>query len=203
MTASGDDYSVEVGPFNDGTRVFFFISAIDNESQSVISDTLSFEVGYVAPVLYINEFMASNDSANADEYGEYEDWIEIYNPGTEAVDIGGMYITDALDDLTVWQIPDTAPDSTTIQPGCFLLLYADKQPEQGILHVKIKLSGSGEAIGLTAPNGTTVIDSLTYDSAVQGAIGYGLDTDKSCGRQPDGSNNWLVFDNPTPGASNQ
>ncbi len=202
MTASGAQYQADLGTFADGSRIFFLISATDDKALTTVSDTLSFEVGYIAPVLYINEFMASNDAANTDEFGEFEDWIEIYNPGTEAVDIGGMYITDGLDALTTWQIPDRAPDSTTIQPGGYLLLYADKQPEQGILHVNVKLSGSGEQIGLTAPNGTTVIDSLTYDSGTAGAIGFGLDTDKSCARQPDASANWQVDDTPTPGATN-
>ncbi len=202
MTLAGTKYQADLGTFADGSEIYFFITAVDDGAKSTVTDTLSFEVGYIAPVLYINEFMASNDAANADEFGEFEDWIEIYNPGIEAVDIGGMYITDGLDDLTAWQIPDRAPDSTTIQPGGYLLLYADKQPEQGILHVNVKLSGSGEQIGLTAPNGTTVIDSLTYDAGTVGAIGYGLDTDKSCARQPDGSANWQVDDTPTPGAGN-
>jgi len=114
-----------------------------------------------------------------------------------------MYITDDLADLPLYQIPETAPDSTTIPAGGFLLLYADKQPEQGILHVNIKLSGSGEQIGLAAPDGVTVIDSLTYDSDDANAIGFGLDTDMSCGRQPDGSDNWIIYDgNSTPGESN-
>ena len=202
MSLSGTLYQASLGTFADGTTIYFFITAADEQGKTAVSDTLSFEVGYVAPVLYINEFMASNDAANADEFGEFEDWIEIYNPGTIAVDIGGMYITDGLDALTTWQIPNRAPDSTTIEPGGYLLLYADKQPEQGVLHVNIKLSGSGEQIALTAPNGTTVIDSLTYDAGTVGAIGYGLDTDKSCARQPDGSNNWQVDDTPTPAASN-
>ena len=202
MSLAGALYQADLGTVSDGATIFFFITAVDDQAKTTVSDTLLFEVGYVAPVLYINEFMASNDAANADEFGEFEDWIEIYNPGTVAVDVGGMYITDDLGDLVAWKIPDRAPDSTTIQPGGYLLLYADGQPEQGILHVDIKLTGSGEQVGLTAPNGTTVIDSLTYDADTAGAIGYGLDTDKSCARQPDGSANWQVDDTPTPAASN-
>jgi len=34
--------------------------------------------------LYINEFMASNDFSIQDEYGENEDWIEIYNSAAAA-----------------------------------------------------------------------------------------------------------------------
>ena len=202
MTLAGTKYQANLGTFADGSRIFFIISASDDKSKTTVSDTLSFEVGYIAPVLYINEFMASNDSGYTDENGDHDDWIEIYNPGTEAVDIGGMYITDGLDALTTWQIPTNAPDTTTIQPGGFLVLFADKESEQGVLHVEIKLSGSGEQIGLTAPNGTTVIDSLTYDAGTAGAIGFGLETDKSCARQPDGSANWQVDDTPTPGTSN-
>lgn len=208
MTLSGSLYEATLGTFNDGTRVFFFITATDDEAESTVSDTLSFEVGYVAPVLFINEFMASNDAAtiDPDEDGNdgdpYEDWIEIFNPGTEAVDIGGMYITDDLDKPTKYQIPATNPESTTIQPGGYLILWADKEMHQGVTHVDFGLSGGGEQIGLTAPNGTTIIDSLTYDASTAGVIGYGLETDKSCARQPDASDNWVVDDTPTPGASN-
>ncbi len=194
MTLTGAVYQAELGTFPDGTRIYFFITATDQENAVTVSDTLSFEVGYVPPVLYINEFLASNDSCCADEYGEYDDWIEIYNPGPDPVDIGGMYITDDLSDLTAWQIPTTAPDSTTIQPNDFLVLWADKQPEQGILHVNIKLSSGGEQVGLVAPNGTTVIDSLTFGPQT---------TDVSYGRYPDGSDNWQTFANPTPGFPNQ
>ena len=194
MTPAGAVYQAELGTFDDGTRIFFFITAIDAKGATAVSDTLSFEVGYVPPVLFINEFLASNDSCCTDENGEYDDWIEIYNPGPDAVDIGGMYVTDDLSDLTAWQIPATAPDTTTIPAGGFLVLWADKQPEQGVLHVKIKLSSSGEQIGLTAPNGTTVLDSLTFGAQT---------TDVSYGRLPDGSNNWQTFNTPTPGAPNQ
>ena len=145
------------------------------------------------PEIVINEFLASNDVCCLDENGENDDFIEIYNYGTEPVDIGGMYITDDLADPTIWQIPTTASDSTTIQPGGFLLLWADKESEQGVLHVEIKLSGSGEQIGLFTINGT-VVDSLTFGEQT---------TDVSYGRIPDGSNTWEYFESPTPGVSNE
>ncbi len=194
MTANGDTYTADLGTFPDGSTIYFYIKATDAAAHVALSDTLSFQVGFVAPVLYINEFMASNDTTYLDPTtNDYPDWIEIYNPNSTPIDIGGYYITDGLDDLTTWQIPTTAPDSTTIPAGGFLLLLADKKPEAGVLHVNIKLSGSGEQIGLTAPNGTTIIDSLTFGQQT---------TDVSEGREPDGSDNWVFFTNPTPGASN-
>ncbi len=146
-------------------------------------------------IFVINEFLASNDSCYADEHGDFDDWIEIYNAGNVTENIAGMYFTDDLTDLTNSQIPADDPDLTTIPPGGFLLLWADKEPEQGILHLEdVKLSGSGEQIGLTDVDGTTIIDSLTYGEQT---------TDVSEGRMPDGSDNWQFFETPTPGESNQ
>ena len=143
--------------------------------------------------IYINEYLASNDACCTDENGEYDDFIEIYNGGSASVDIGGMYITDDLSKTTEWQIPITAPDSTTIDPGGFLVLWADKESEQGILHVEIKLSGDGEQIGLYASDGSTVVDTLTFDAQT---------ADVSQGRNPDGSETWATLTTPTPGTTN-
>ncbi len=149
--------------------------------------------------LVINEFMASNDYSIVDENGDHEDWIEIYNAGTQAVDIGGMWVTDDLANPMTSMIPDTNPEITTIQPGGYLILWADKQPEQGILHLDdVKLSGSGEDIGLFDVDGVTLIDGFTFGAQT---------TDISYGRMPDGSDNWEYFGEghdsmPTPGAAN-
>jgi hypothetical protein len=40
-------------------------------------------VSAVEITLVINEFMASNNSSVQDPQGRYDDWIEIYNYGTE------------------------------------------------------------------------------------------------------------------------
>ena len=209
MTATGSDYSAIIATQSDSTIVSYFVKAVDDESAESFSDTTTYIVlasAYQPPELYINEFMASNDAANTDEYGEYEDWIEIYNASSKAVDIGGMYITDGLDKPKEYMIPTRSSDSTTIPAGGYLVLYADKESEQGILHCEIKLSGSGEQIGLYSTDATNnvPIDTLTYNADDSNAIGYGLDTDKSCGRKPDGSNTWNVYEtaNISPGATN-
>ena len=103
--------------------------------------------------LLINEFMASNDFAVADpdddgsgDASVYDDWIEIYNAGTKAINMAGMYVTDDPQDLTLWQVPDTDPAKTTILPGGFLVIWADGEMDQGVLHADFKLSGGGEDI---------------------------------------------------------
>jgi uncharacterized protein YaiE (UPF0345 family) len=145
--------------------------------------------------LYINEFLASNDASNTDEFGEFEDWIEIYNSNNQPTDIGGLFITDNLANSAKWQIPTNRPDLTTIPAGGFILLYADEQPAQGPLHVNIKLSGGGEQIGLFQIQGgvATQLDGLTYTAQT---------TNKSEGRLPDGTGAIQPLNQLTPGASN-
>ena len=144
--------------------------------------------------LMINEFLASNDSCYADPEGEFDDWIEIYNDGNIPADLGGMYITDDLGDLMMWQIPDTDPDLTAVYPGAYLILWADKEPAQGVLHVDIKLDADGEDIGFVENDGITIVDSYTFGPQ---------ETDVSEGRVTDGADEWQFFEDPTPGASNQ
>jgi uncharacterized repeat protein (TIGR01451 family) len=143
--------------------------------------------------VFINEFMASNAGILADEAGEYDDWMELYNAGTAPVDIGGMYITDKLSDPAKWQIPATAPTATTIAAGGYLILWFDKEPAQGVLHVNAKLSAGGEAISLFATDGQTQIDGLEFGPQT---------TDISYGRWPDGSSSFQFFTIPSPGATN-
>ena len=181
-----------------GTIVSYYIEAEDNEQVIARfpenNNLIEYEVDYNCPSLFINEFLALNRTTNQDPEGEYDDWIEIYNASEEAINISGMYITDDLTDHSHWyQIPETNPDSTTIQPGDFILLWADNDSADGILHLGFNLTGSGEQIGLFAYYGTTPIDTLSF--GIQSM-------DVSFGRNPDGSENWEFFTEPTPAFSN-
>jgi len=173
-------------------QVYYYqVSAVDRAgNESTLSDVES--AIYLAPILVINEFLASNDSCCTDESGEYDDYIEIHNFGTAAADIGGYIITDEIGNYDdYYQIP-TGNDSTIIEPGGFLLLWADKDSEQGVLHVEIKLSVAGEQIGLFMQDSITVIDTLTFAEQFD---------DISYGRYPDGSGSWH-FMHPSPDTAN-
>jgi hypothetical protein len=145
--------------------------------------------------LYINEFMASNSSGHTDEYGEDEDWIEIYNAGDLDVDLAGLYLTDDLAYPNKWQILAGAPEITTIGTKSYLVLYADNDISQGPLHLGFKLGSGGEEIGLAHLSGTAVywLDSLTYGPQL---------TDISYGRYPDGNLLWVNMESSTPWMSN-
>jgi hypothetical protein len=143
----------------------------------------------------INEFLASNQYFLPDPDGqdEYDDWIEIYNAGDKAVDIGGLYITDNRSNRTRYRIPTTHPEKTTILPRGYLILWADSQLDQGALHVDFKLSSDGEDIGIYDEQGR-VIDETTYPAQVP---------DVSTGRSLRDPNVWISFSVPTPGKVNQ
>lgn len=141
--------------------------------------------------LFVNEFMADNDTIleDPDEAGSYPDWIELYNPGSETIDLGRLYLTDDLTDPTQFQIPD----GVTIAGGGFLLFYADDNTDQGDQHTNFKLSAAGESVGLFGADGVTQIDAVTFTAQT---------TDVAYGRYPDGTGSWAVMCAATPGSSN-
>ncbi len=145
--------------------------------------------------LFINEFLASNQTDIVDEFGQHDDWFEIYNNNNTPVNIGGLYVTDNLTMLTKYQIPNTNPAATTIPAKGFLLLWADEETTQGVMHAGIKLGNSGEQLGLVQVSGTTtrIIDSLSFGPQTANI---------SRGRLPNGGNTFVPFTTTTPGASN-
>jgi hypothetical protein len=140
--------------------------------------------------LVINELMASNHRTleDPDEPGEFPDWIELYNGTDGTIDLGGMYMTDEFQDLTKWQIAD----GVSIEPGQYLIFYADDDGTQGVYHTNYNLSINGETVVLVDSDGKTIIDSILFDGQLE---------DVSYGRFPDGGDSW-GFQNPTPGLPN-
>lgn len=140
--------------------------------------------------LKINEIMASNTTLLSD-LNNYGDWVEIYNPSNQDIDIAGYYVTDNYSLPTKYQIP-TGETSTIIPAGGYKLIWADDSAR--VLHANFKLSASsGERFALVNNDGTTFIDSISF--GVQTA-------DISYGRTSDGSDTWTFFNTATPNASN-
>jgi hypothetical protein len=105
----------------------------------------------------INELMASNSTTMADNFGEFDDWIELYNNGTSSVDLSGWYFTDNPANLNKWQIPQ----GTSIAQGDYMIFWADEDSSQGWNHCNFKLSASGEMLWLLDSN-LAIRDSLTF-----------------------------------------
>ncbi len=142
-------------------------------------------------VLFLNEFLAANDSTIRDEAGDYDDWVELYNVGADPIDLGGVSLTDNIADPRKWAFPDT-----TIPAGGFLLVWADNEESEGPLHAPFNLAAAaGEELGLFALDSpwVLVVDTLRFGPQA---------VDTSFGRFPDGGTEWRLFPDPTPGGSN-
>lgn len=143
----------------------------------------------------INEIMSSNVAVNQDQAGEFEDWFEIYNAGTSAIDLTGYFVSDDADEPTLYRFPRCNNDMT-IAAGEYKIFWADEDLEQGFDHVDFKLSSGGEFLGLYTPDGSTPVDSVTFPA---------LDDDKTYGvNGNDKANGWVTFEGAdvTPAAAN-
>ena len=112
-----------------------------------------FQPGLRADVI-ITEFMADNDSVLADEDGDFSDWIELYNSGTDSVDLEGWYLSDDPEALEAWRFP-----ALVLEAGDFVLVFAsgkDRAAVGGELHTSFRLDSSGEYLGLIQQDGVTV-----------------------------------------------
>jgi len=143
--------------------------------------------------LAINEFMASNSSCKTDPQGQYDDWIELYNYGTDAINVGGMYLTDNLSFPSKWRIPYGNSAATTIPAGGYLLIWADNDITDTGLHANFKLDADGEELALFDTDGSTLIDSVAFGAQT---------TDISYGRYPDANDEQRFFGFASPGGQN-
>lgn len=115
--------------------------------------------------LYLNELCITN-KMYVDENRDADDWIELYNAGNTPINIGGMYISDARNNLTKWQIPENNQAKTTIPAKGFLMLWADGEPNEGVLHTNFSLSASKKqtvTLSRMVEDTIQVIDSVRYE----------------------------------------
>jgi len=124
----------------------------------------------------INELMPKNFSTATDEEGKYEDWIELYNNSSSAVDISGYYLSDDFTNPNKW----TFPASTTIAANGYLIVWCDQDTLDTGLHTNFKLSSGGETLILSNASGFAVNQvtypevetSTTYGRYVNGTGGF-------------------------------
>lgn len=197
MSKTGTHYSVQIPPYPQGTLIMYYLEATDSLGQSTRypagapEELETYKVGYTPPEIVINEFLADNKTSSSDEFGDYDDWVELYNAGPVTISLEGFYLSDKLDNPRKWALP-----STTIAPGEFLLIWCDKDADQGAYHANFKLSRDGESIGLfdTDANGNIRLDAIAFTAQR---------TDISYGRRPNGTSTWVTLQPPTPGESNE
>ncbi|MBL4668718.1 MAG: lamin tail domain-containing protein, partial [Flavobacteriales bacterium] len=137
--------------------------------------------------LVINEISASNSTIQADQDGEFDDWIELYNNTSSPIVLDGYYLSDNSTNITKW----TFPAGTTINANNFLIVWADKDTLQTGLHANFKLSSSGESILLSNSSGN-LINEITFGVQT---------TDITFGRYQNGTGSFILM-NPSFDAVN-
>lgn len=165
--------------------------------------------------IVINEIIAKDvtDPYYLDLSGGAADWVELYNKGSKAINIAGMYITDTESDETAWQqIPSSDSALTIIPPRGFLVLICGATDASGVdlptqildshILIDMGISASKDSIiVLYDPEKTEVYRTANFGiNAPQGE----LPNDKSTGPTPDGGNitDWKILASKTPGAPN-
>jgi len=176
-------YVFRVG-LSDG-RVAFFPSA-------TLTRPFAYRVGGVelgrgeTGDLVINELMAANDSTVADEAGEFDDWIELFNRGTNPVDLSGYHLSDDPADPWAYPLP-----GLHLGPGEYMLIWCDNDLDQGPNHAPFALSRDGESAVLSMSD--TIVDQIDFGPQ---------DADVSLARSSDGEEPWVTCQTPSPGAPN-
>ncbi len=136
----------------------------------------------------INEVCSDNENIIADEEGDYEDWIEIFNNSNVPINLQGYFLSDDEEDLDQWSFPNVE-----IPAFDFILVFASGKDFLGTeAHTNFKISKNGETIIFSNSQGI-IIDQLIVPA---------LEVDQSYGRQPDGSEDLEFFFDPTPKVTN-
>lgn len=133
----------------------------------------------VSPVV-INEVMADNASTQANEAGDFSDWIELYNLDWDPVDLSGW--------LLVKGSPTNAdqfafPANTLIYPNGYLTVWFDKDTNSAGFHTGFALSKGGDQVNLMSWDRSQIFDSVGFGAQI---------SDMSIGRIPDGYGEWQL-----------
>lgn len=150
-------------------------SGTPTESDPQLVDS-SVDPPFEADHLVINEMVAMGTSG---------DWVELYNPTEEAIDLSTWEITDdEANNALAWRLPE----DISIDAGGYFLIWCDDGAEG--LHADFQLS-AGEHITLFSSTGLR-IDSVEVPE---------LAADVASARVPDAWSTWETQE-PTPEATN-
>lgn len=143
----------------------------------------------------LNEVLAENVTVLRNTAtGNYDDWFELHNGGTNTVDLTSYSLTDDPADPAAFVIPP----GYVLPPGGFLLVWADGKPSANSatnaeLHTNFKLAKSGDELALFGPDGK-LVDRTAFGAQI---------ADVSIGRFPDGADvPFEAMASPSPAESN-
>ncbi len=185
FTASSGVGSLSFTPTNSQEYIL-----IASNAAGLFTRAVSVAVGVSKLPVRISEIVADNQYSLSDGYGDAPDWIELRNTGNAAVNLAGYGLSDDPGKPTKWVFP-----AVNLAGHGTLVVFASGSNEPldpaGNLQASFQLTKAGGAVVLTAPDGTTTVDSLpAYPE---------MDTDLAYGRDLEGR--WRFME-PTPDAPN-
>lgn len=161
-------------PAGTGATQFYFYA--ENQAAGAFSPARAEFEFHTVPstgTVVINEFLASNQETVADQDGEFNDWIELTNTSAETIDLSGWYLSDNADLPAKWAFPN----GVFLDPGSYLVVWADGDTDQAGLHTNFSISAAGEELLLVRP-----------DLSVADQVFFGPQSpDISMARCPDGT----------------
>ena len=180
---------ISYGRAQDGTYKYFACTTPGSENSDLCSASPDFSDISVTPGnVAINEYQLLNKVTLRDEDGEYCEWVEIKNLGSEAVNLAGYGLSDNMYNIGKWHFPELQ-----LQAGeCIIVFLSGKDRTREELHAGFGLNKEETRLILTDAYGRTIdIADLKMD-ANTASVGRGLKD----------SSIWLYFPSPTPGEDN-
>lgn len=121
----------------------------------------------------LNEWMTKNECVMYDEYGDFNDWVELHNISERPVDLNGYGLSDYSADPLKWTFPPV-----TIEPDGYLIVMlsgkeAEEVTDSTYIHANFKLSENDKVLRFSNPQGIK-IDSVDIIPA-PGTISHGRD----------------------------
>jgi hypothetical protein len=110
--------------------------------------------------VYINEFLADNQHSMKDNNGDYSGWIELYNGGSEPLNLGGWFLTDTPTNLTKWRFPVIG-----LLPGNYVVVFASgkgRTNDLAHLHTNFHLRKEGGYLALVTPSAKVISEFAPY-----------------------------------------
>ncbi|MBK9043930.1 MAG: CotH kinase family protein [Saprospiraceae bacterium] len=140
--------------------------------------------------IIISEYSASNLRMFPDDYGKYEDWIELHNTGNTSVDISGWYLSDKRDKPKKWKIPS----GTTLGPDNYIIIWASGRDEitPTDFHTNFKFTQS--------KNDEFVVLSNSGGNIIESAPLIITQNHQSVSKSSTDNNVWYISTEPTPGS---
>ncbi len=140
---------------------------VTEEASPGFANTLDGREAYLQTIgaregtIVISEVMAADQAILADCFGDFSDWVELYNSGETAVELAGWYLSDDHSETMKWAIPEII-----LQPGQRIVIFCSGRDGvyDGELHASFSLSASGEALVLSSYAGICM-DSVTFGAS--------------------------------------